>query len=100
VTPAATLIEVDNRSVNLQRQDLNDMEWGLQRLVSLRRSNQGRAPNRFEFSAFDTWVQKDEILIRDGVLILNLLNGAHPRMAPADNPGIKSIGARWCTRMA
>ena len=23
-----TLIEVDNRSVNLQRQDMNDLKWG------------------------------------------------------------------------
>ncbi len=29
-----------------------------------------------EFSVFDTWVQKDEILIRDGIAELNLLNGA------------------------
>jgi hypothetical protein len=71
-----TLIEVDNRSVNLQRQDMNDLKWGFNAWFPFGPATKGGTPNRFEFSAFDTWVQKDEILIRDGIPILNLLNGA------------------------
>jgi hypothetical protein len=71
-----TLIEVDNRSVNLQRQDMNDLKWGFNAWFPLGPQPKGGTPNRFEFSAFDTWVQKDEILIRNGIPALNLLNGA------------------------
>jgi hypothetical protein len=71
-----TLIEVDNRSVNLRRQYLNDLKWGFNAWVPFGSSVKGSAPNRIEFSIFDTWYLKDEILIRDGIPILNLLNGA------------------------
>jgi hypothetical protein len=71
-----TLIEVDNRSVNLQRQDMNDLKWGFNAWFPFGPATKGGTPNRFELSAFDTWVQKDEILIRDGIPELNLLNGA------------------------
>jgi len=71
-----TLIEVDNRSVNLQRQNLNDLKWGFNAWLPFGNSAKGGTPNRFEFSVFDTWYLKDEIRIRDGTPILNLLNGA------------------------
>jgi hypothetical protein len=71
-----TLIEVDNRSVNLQRQDLNDLKWGFNAWFPFGNSTKGATPNRFEFSVFDTWYLKDDILIRDGIPELNLLNGA------------------------
>jgi hypothetical protein len=71
-----TLIEVDNRSVNLQRQDLNDLKWGFNVWLPFGNSIKGSTPNRFEFSVFDTWYLKDDILIRDGIPILNLLNGS------------------------
>ena len=71
-----TLIEVDNRSVNLQRQAMNDLKWGFNAWFPFGPQPKGGTPNRFEFSVFDTWVQKDEILIRDGISPLNLLNGA------------------------
>jgi hypothetical protein len=71
-----TLVEVDNRSVNLQRQDINDLKWGFNVWFPFGSQPKGGTSNRFEFSAFDTWVQKDEILIRDGIPRLNLLNGA------------------------
>jgi hypothetical protein len=71
-----TLIEVDNRSVNLQRQEMNDLKWGFNAWFPFGPATKGGTPNRFEFSAFDTWYLKDEILIRDGIPILNLLNGA------------------------
>ncbi|HEY0799341.1 MAG TPA: hypothetical protein VGD54_00745 [Steroidobacteraceae bacterium] len=71
-----TLIEVDNRSVNLQRQNLNDLKWGFNAWFPFGAATTGGTPNRFEFSAFDTWVLKDEILIRDGIPRLNPLNGA------------------------
>jgi hypothetical protein len=71
-----TLIEVDNRSVNLQRQDMNDLKWGFNAWFPFGQATKGGTPDRFEFSAFDTWYFKDEILIRDGIPTLNLLNGA------------------------
>jgi iron complex outermembrane receptor protein len=77
-----TLIEVDNRSVNLQRQDMNDLKWGFNAWVPFGNSSKGGTANRLEFSVFDTWVMKDEILIRDGIPILNLLSGA-----PANGAG-------------
>jgi hypothetical protein len=71
-----TLIEIDNRSVNLQHQDLDDLKWGFNAWVPFGSPSPGGAPNRFEFSAFDTWYLKDEILIRDGIPPLDLLRGA------------------------
>jgi hypothetical protein len=71
-----TLIEVDNRSVNLQRQDLSDLKWGLNAWFPFGSQPKGATPNRFEFSVFDTWYLKDDILIRDGIPRLDLLNGA------------------------
>jgi hypothetical protein len=70
------LIEVDNRSVNLQRQDLNDLKWGFNAWFPFGPATKGGTPNRFELSVFDTWYLKDDILIRDGIPSLNLLNGA------------------------
>lgn len=76
-----TLIEVDNRSVNLQRQNLNDLKWGFNAWIPFGNSVKGSAPNRFEVSVFDTWYLKDDILIRDGIPELNLLNGAPSSLA-------------------
>jgi hypothetical protein len=69
-----TLLEVDNRSVNLQRQDLNDLKWGFNAWFPFGNSTKGAIPNRVEFSVFDTWCLKDDILIRDGIPPLNLVN--------------------------
>ena len=71
-----TLVEVDNRSVNLQRQDMNDLKWGFNAWFPFGSATKGGTSNRFEFSAFDSWYLKDEILIRDGIPTLNLFNGA------------------------
>jgi hypothetical protein len=71
-----TLIEVDNRSVNTQRQDLDDLKWGFDAWVPFGTQPKGKGRNRFEFSVFDTWYLKDHILIRDGIPSLDLLNGA------------------------
>lgn len=74
--PDGTLIEVDNRSVNLQHQNLDDLKWGFNSWIPIGESPAGTSPNRFEFSAFDTWYLRDDILIRDGIPRLDLLNGA------------------------
>lgn len=71
-----TLIEVDNRSVNLQQQDLDDLSWGFNTWFPFGAGSAGATSNRFEFSAFDTWYLKDDILIRNGIPHLDLLNGA------------------------
>jgi hypothetical protein len=76
-----TLVEIDNRSVNLQRQDMNDLKWGFNAWIPFGNSVKGSTPNRLEFSVFDTWYLKDEILIRDGIPELNLLNGAPSSLA-------------------
>jgi hypothetical protein len=71
-----TLIEVDNRSVNLKRQDMDDLKWGFNAWVPLGAQPKDGTPNRIELSLFDTWYLKDDILIRDGIPRLDLLNGA------------------------
>ena len=71
-----TLIAIDNRSINLQNQDLDDLKWGFNAWFPFGPSSAGGTPNRVEFSAFDTWYLKDEIRIRDGIPRLDLLNGA------------------------
>jgi iron complex outermembrane receptor protein len=76
-----TLVEVDNRSVNLQHQDLDDLKWGFNAWFPFD-SSSGGASNGLEFSVFDSWYLKDEILIRDGISRLDLLNGA-----PANGAG-------------
>jgi hypothetical protein len=80
-----TLIEVDDRSVNLQRQNLNDLKWGFNAWLPWGAAPAQGSPNRFEFSAFDTWYLRDQILIRDGIPPLDLLNGA-----PSDVAGGQS----------
>ena len=96
-----TLIEVDNRSVNLQRQDMNDLKWGFNAWFPFGLATKGGTPNRFEFSAFDTWVQKDEILIRDGIPVQDLLNGA-PSNGVSGRPAAASrrLDPHSSTRMA
>ena len=79
--PDGTLIEVDNRSVNLQHQNLDDLKWGFNTWLPIGESPVGTSPNRFEFSAFDTWYLRDDIQIRDGIPRLDLLNGAPTNVA-------------------
>jgi hypothetical protein len=70
------LTQVDDRSVNLQRQNLDDLKWGFNAWFPFGAAPAGGSPNRLELSAFDTWYLRDEILIRDGVPQLDLLHGA------------------------
>jgi hypothetical protein len=72
-----TLIELDDRAVNLQRERIDDLKWGFNVWLPLGDPNAAKGtPDRVEVSAFDTWYLRDTILVRDGVPILNLLNGA------------------------
>jgi len=71
-----TLIEVDDRSVNLQSQTQNDLKWGFNAWFPFGSAPPGGSPDRLEFSAFDTWYLRDQVLIRDGIPTLDLLNGA------------------------
>jgi hypothetical protein len=70
------LTEVDDRSVNLQHQNVDDLKWGFNAWFPWGATPAGTSPNRLEFSAFDTWYLRDQILIRDGITSLDLLNGA------------------------
>jgi hypothetical protein len=85
-----TLILVDNRWVNLDRQDLDDLKWGFNVWVPLgaqvaSQPSPSRPPSRLEISLFDTWYLHDTVLIRNGIPVLDLLNGA-----PADLDGGQS----------
>jgi YD repeat-containing protein len=71
------LIEVDDRWINLQRERVDDLKWGLNLWVPLGTPPAPRTmPNRFELTLFDTWYLRDSILIRNGVPLQDLLNGA------------------------
>jgi hypothetical protein len=74
---AGTLIALDDRAVNLQREWIDDLKWGFNLWAPL--AGAGTRPDtssRIGVSLFDTWYLRDTILIRDGVPQLDLLNGA------------------------
>jgi len=74
---AGTLVEVDDRWVNLQRERIDDLKWGFNLWVPLGAAASPHSmPNRFEVSLFDTWYLRDTDLIREGIPQLDLLNGA------------------------
>lgn len=70
------LIEVDDRWVNLARERVDDLKWGVNVWIPLGPSSSNAMANRVEFSLFDTWYLHDVTLIRTGIPALNLLGGA------------------------
>jgi hypothetical protein len=90
--PDGTLIEVDDRSVNLALTERDDLTWGFYALIPLSPSvsapgsattSAAKTPNAGEphgpqlrVSLYDTWYFRDSILFRDGIPELDLLNGA------------------------
>ena len=90
--PDGTLIEVDNRSVNLALTERDDLTWGFYALIPLSPSasapgsattSASKTPNASEphgpqlrVSLYDTWYFRDSILFRGGIPELDLLNGA------------------------
>jgi hypothetical protein len=70
------LVEVDERWVNLARERTRDVKWGMNVWIPLGESAPQAMPSRVEFSLFDTWYLHDVTLIRDGIPVLDLLNGA------------------------
>ena len=70
------LIEVDDRWVNLARERIDDLKWGVNIWIPLGESSPRVMPNRVEFSLFDTWCLHDVTLIRNGIPALDLLAGA------------------------
>ncbi len=71
------LILVDDRWLNLDRQNLDDLKWGCNVWVPLGAQAAGRtSSSRLEISLFDTWYLHDTVLIRNGIPVLDLLNGA------------------------
>jgi hypothetical protein len=70
------LIEIDDRWVNLEREQVDDVKWGVNVWIPVGDSQAAAMANRIEFSLFDTWYLRDETLIRSGIPELNLLNGA------------------------
>jgi len=71
-----TLIEIDDRWVNLERAQVDDVKWGLNAWIALGDSQTKAMADRIEFSLFDTWYLRDVTLIRSGIPELNLLDGA------------------------
>ncbi len=70
------LIEVDDRWVNLARERVDDVKWGVNVWIPLGLSAANAMANRLEFSLFDTWYLHDVTLIRNGIPAQNLLAGA------------------------
>jgi hypothetical protein len=78
-----SLIQVDSRWINLQQQAYDDLKWGVNFWIPFGAAPPEKSmPNRLEFSLFDTWYLHDTTLIRSGVPVLDLLNGA-----PSDTSG-------------
>jgi len=72
-----SLIEVDDRWVNLERERIDDLKWGFNLWLPIGAAPAPHTmPNRFELSLFDTWYLRDTILIHGGVPQQDLLNGA------------------------
>src|SRR5580658_2099001 len=71
-----TLIEIDDRWVNLEHAQVADVIWGVKAWIPLGESQAKAMANRIEFSLFDTWYLHDVTLIRPGIPELNLLDGA------------------------
>lgn len=71
-----TLIEIDDRWVNLEHAQVDDVIWGVNAWIPLGESQAKAMANRLEFSLFDTWYLRDVTLIRPGIPELNLLAGA------------------------
>jgi hypothetical protein len=75
--PDGTLLEIDDRWVNLQSETTDDLKWGFNLWVPLGPPAAPHVmPNRVEVSLFDTWYLHDTTLIRAGVPVLDLLDGA------------------------
>ena len=108
------LIEVDDRSVNLTREVIDDLKTGFNIWAPIGptarpgASTNRTIPNRVDISLTDTWYIHDTILVRDGVPGLNLLSGApgnvtggQPRHQVEFHTGIyqsgvgESIGGTW-----
>jgi hypothetical protein len=71
-----TLIEIDDRWVNLEHEEVEDLKWGVNVWLALGESPGAAMANRIEISLFDTWYLHDVTLIRPGIPELNLLSGA------------------------
>ncbi len=70
------LIEIDDRWVNVEREQVDDVKWGLNVWIPIGESQATAMANRIEYSLFDTWYVRDVTLIRPGIPELNLLGGA------------------------
>lgn len=88
------LVEVDDRSVNFTREVIDDLKSGFNIWIPIGPSAPHGAstnrtiPSRVDISLVDTWYIHDTILIRNGVPVLNLLNGA-PGDVSGGQPGHK-----------
>ncbi len=75
--PDGALLGVDDRWVNLQSETTDDLKWGFNLWAPLGPPAAPHVmPNRIEVSLFDTWYLHDTTLIRAGIPVLDLLDGA------------------------
>jgi hypothetical protein len=75
---SGTLVEVDDRSVNLALEAQDDLKWGFNLALPFSRSPPDEAHRGFRMwlSISDTWYLRDTILLHAGLPELDLLNGA------------------------
>jgi len=71
-----SLIEIDDRWVNFEREQVDDVKWGVNVWIPVGEPQAMTMANRIELSLFDTWYLHDMTQIRPGVPELNLLDGA------------------------
>jgi hypothetical protein len=74
--PDGTLIEIDDRWVNFDHAQVDDVKWGVNIWIPIGEPQAKAMADRVEFSLFDTWYVRDLILIRPAIPELNLLDGA------------------------
>jgi hypothetical protein len=77
------LLVLDNRSVNYQLEQSDDLKWGARVAIPFgaRAAGDANAPGRFQLSLYDTWYFHDTLHVGSGIPELDLLNGA-PLLAP------------------
>lgn len=92
-----TLIRFDARPVNIARDDREDLRWGINWVKAFGGTKSdgeamagagipglAKKPNRFTLALYHTWHLRHDVLLRDGVPMLDLLNGDAMAMTGGD----------------
>ncbi|MDP8912302.1 MAG: TonB-dependent receptor [Pseudomonadota bacterium] len=68
------LVRIDARPVNFKRSAQEELRWGVNYSAGF--GGKGPGAGRVQLALFHTWRLKDEVLVRDGLPKLDLLNGS------------------------